>query len=1098
MKRKLLIILLVLATIFCFALAFTACGGATVDGTYYLYENGALNKNKYIKLDGGKWSDENGDSGDYKLDGTKITIYADFFGEKIEYTSGTVSDGDLFLKLGGANVHYYKEGSEPTENGGNNSGSGNQPAAQHTVTYDANGGTFSDGSSVFTQEVNSGSKLTAPTSPTRSNHAFAGWVTNKSGSTMWKFDENTISANITLYAQWTQESAVVLSVDGASIDGINIFMLVDHSTDSVSLANKVVCSDDSVWRLYYDRMGQTEIPTKIAAGLSGVLTNGDNVFYIVVTSQNGAQVNVYELTVHRSYQVTVSYYDSDALLETETTYTGESFTASYSPNIIGYIFNGWKDKNGKAFTSDVLCEVTHLYADKTARTYTATLIVNGGNELTDAEKTVTYNMSYFLPRPTRTGYTFTGWYIGSTQLTNANGLSLADWTYTSNQTVTAHWEANNYTVTLKQNDTSAGTVSGAGEYAYDINVTITATTNNGYTFLGWYQDDEKVSSELSYKFKMGMAVTYTARWILCPVTLVKDVSAGGTVSGVEKTIAGTQTTITAKTSNGYTWLGWYNEDDEITREFTYTFTMPSSAEDTITYTAKWIECPVTIVSSDTSIGTVSGLPSTTVIGQKITVSASSSIRLGCEWLGWYNGEEKLTEEFAYAFDLSAETINFTAKYQVKSEMENFTFTSSTANCTITGVIDKTVTGIIVPDYVTSIVQGAFKDCNQLISIQLPFVGGNNSSTQSSESTVFGYIFGYRTVDDTVETISGSSYDAGSQYVKTATIISGTTRQLSKKLNDVTLRKYYNGSYSGTSTGTIYRHYDYYIPTTLREVVIRGGEVLKYTFYGCENLTNIEIPLNLTTYADYSFYGCKALTVIPESESATHIGYYAFGSCTGITTLHIPEGITEIDACAFRGCSGIVDVYVPSSLSYFGRFAFSDCTKLTNVHIEDLIAWCHIESHGNDFNSLMRGHYLYLNGKLVEYLEIPDEVIVITEDAFVGCLSLKSVKINLETIAMYAFDDCKNIEKLIIGKDVKNIGSFAFSRCSSLAEIFYEGTEAMWNEIELNISVNSNEYFSKATKYFYSEATPSEKQWNESSNWWHYGDNDEILIWTKED
>lgn len=92
------------------------------------------------------------------------------------------------------------------------------------------------------------------------------------------FDTDKVSGNTTLYAVWTQKSGIIVSVDGASIDGTNIFMLVEPSADSVSLSSKVICSDDSTWKLYYDKLGQVEIPTKIAAGQSGVTENGNNIF----------------------------------------------------------------------------------------------------------------------------------------------------------------------------------------------------------------------------------------------------------------------------------------------------------------------------------------------------------------------------------------------------------------------------------------------------------------------------------------------------------------------------------------------------------------------------------------------------------------------------------------------------------------------------------------------------------------------------------------------------------------------------------------------------------------------------------------------------
>ncbi|MDE7464139.1 MAG: hypothetical protein K2M48_03825, partial [Clostridiales bacterium] len=166
----------------------------------------------------------------------------------------------------------------------------------------------------------------------------------------------------------------IVDVDGASIDGNKIFMLVDHSVDSVSLSDKVICSAGSVWRLYYDKLGQIEIPTKIAATMSGELVNGNNIFYIVVSSQNGTQTSLYELTVHRSHAVNINFYNADSLIKTDTVYTGSEYTVSYVPDIGGYSFNYWiSDDGSKADDNFIVWNDFCFYADKTAKQYTAIL-----------------------------------------------------------------------------------------------------------------------------------------------------------------------------------------------------------------------------------------------------------------------------------------------------------------------------------------------------------------------------------------------------------------------------------------------------------------------------------------------------------------------------------------------------------------------------------------------------------------------------------------------------------------------------------------------------------------------------------------------------
>lgn len=55
--------------------------------------------------------------------------------------------------------------------------------------------------------------------------------------------------------------------------------------------------------------------------------------------------------------------------------------------------------------------------------------------------TVTYkNGTFNLAVPTRTNYTFLGWWYGNTQITDGSGASLGEWTILSGGDITAHWE----------------------------------------------------------------------------------------------------------------------------------------------------------------------------------------------------------------------------------------------------------------------------------------------------------------------------------------------------------------------------------------------------------------------------------------------------------------------------------------------------------------------------------------------------------------------------------------------------------------------------------------------------------------------------------
>ena len=152
--------------------------------------------------------------------------------------------------------------------------------------------------------------------------------------------------------------------------------------------------------------------------------------------------------------------------------------------------------------------------------------------------------------------------------------------------------------------------------------------------------------------------------------------------------------------------------------------------------------------------------------------------------------------------------------------------------------------IVVPDSVTKIGGGAFGGCSNLESITLPFVGDSVKTESDSYQYPFGYIFGT------------SAYEGGSK----------------------TEQEYYSWSTNYTTKSY------YYIPSSLKTVIITGGNILYGAFDGCNNITNITIPNNITSIGDYAFDGCSNLTSITISGSVTSIGKRAFYACNSLVNI----------------------------------------------------------------------------------------------------------------------------------------------------------------------------------------------------------------------
>jgi len=92
----------------------------------------------------------------------------------------------------------------------------NPSSKTYTVTFNSNGG-----SAVDPQSVAEGELATEPAAPTRTDYVFAGWFTDDGNFTdQWDLAARTVSADITLYAEWTAVDVTPDVGAGVSINGV--------------------------------------------------------------------------------------------------------------------------------------------------------------------------------------------------------------------------------------------------------------------------------------------------------------------------------------------------------------------------------------------------------------------------------------------------------------------------------------------------------------------------------------------------------------------------------------------------------------------------------------------------------------------------------------------------------------------------------------------------------------------------------------------------------------------------------------------------------------------------------------------------------------
>ncbi|MBQ9706621.1 MAG: InlB B-repeat-containing protein [Clostridia bacterium] len=195
--------------------------------------------------------------------------------------------------------------------------------------------------------------------------------------------------------------------------------------------------------------------------------------------------------------VEIQFISNGNTISTQMLNAGSTFTTLPTTTRNGYNFLGWFTEDGDGGTQinlgSTIPEVsTKYYAHWDPIIYTITFDANGG-ECSKASETGSIEQSLTLPTPTRTGYTFTGWYTatsGGTKVGNAG----ASYTPTANITLHAQWDPLPFTITVTTNNATVkvngttvnnnGTVSIPCGTQVTVEVTYSQTENQSTTIKG--------------------------------------------------------------------------------------------------------------------------------------------------------------------------------------------------------------------------------------------------------------------------------------------------------------------------------------------------------------------------------------------------------------------------------------------------------------------------------------------------------------------------------------------------------------------------------------------------------------------------------------
>lgn len=314
-------------------------------------------------------------------------------------------------------------------------------------------------------------------------------------------------------------------------------------------------------------------------------------------------------------------------------------------------------------------------------------------------------------------------------------------------------------------------------------------------------------------------------------------------------------------------------------------------------------------------------------------------------------------------------------------------------------------------------------------------------------------------------------------------------------------------------------------------ILKGsyGNKIIYARNGYDDNDVFSIKSNSITKINDDFINEFKITEIIIPEGITSINENVFINKINITSIKIPSTVTTMSSGMFSGCSSLKSISIPfigESKNAAGRYALFGYIFGTKAYDgSTAIQQNYLSSDQYSTSYISLTYYIPTTLEEIEVIDISN----VQREAFSGCssltswtsLTIKSGEIpaftfacctNLTSVTMdkvtnvgrQAFENCANLTSLILSTNINLIDVGAFSGCSKLVSVIMPKNLKI---IEYGIFFNCNllTIYCEDTKksvhwsdtwnaynipvYWYSEALPTQE-----GNYWHYGENGEIIIW----
>lgn len=227
------------------------------------------------------------------------------------------------------------------------------------------------------------------------------------------------------------------------------------------------------------------------------------------------------------------------------------------------------------------------------------------------------------------------------------------------------------------------------------------------------------------------------------------------------------------------------------------------------------------------------------------------------------------------------------------------------------------------------------------------------------------------------------------------------------------------------------------------------------FYRCQEINSITIPEGVVYIEDYAFYGCEGITSITIPAGVVHIEDYAFAYCTAVKEISVADSVETIGAYAFCGCNSVKELKLPASLHQIGAQALciGDLETISiasanpyftvrdgvlyDKSMQELLKYPQAKP-GAEFvipSTVQRiaAQAFYNVGAHLETVSIPTSVTEIGDEAFCYCTGLRSVSIpdSVTSLGVRVWEDCSALQTAVVGSGIETLPMYTFMDCSAL-------------------------------------------------------------------